>query len=136
MYADLEKIEARGKRKKNKGFFSTFSKKDETEPEAPLSEAKPAPVKDMPKPESEIIEPVPEPVAIPLTKVNSKSPNIQDNSWKPLSGNKLKKAEEIIIEYKKWLNHGLKAGLVSKDQCTEMVHDKKIELGLRPPHSN
>ncbi len=56
MYADLEKIEARGKRKKEKrkGFFSRDKKEETVEPE-PVIESIPESI-----PEPEVIEPEPE----------------------------------------------------------------------------
>ncbi|MBA3045474.1 MAG: procyclic acidic repetitive family protein [Candidatus Thermoplasmatota archaeon] len=163
MYADLEKIEARGKRKKekNKGLFSSFGKKDEPEP-VPEPQASPEPVPKVvrpepPKPEpvkktSPVPQPKPvqEPVARPAPKVESPPPQPvpkpiiaqsapeqsapeTNNGWEPLTGGKLKKAEVDILTYKKWLNNGYKSGILTREQCTDMVRKKEIELGLRAP---
>jgi len=64
MYADLEKIEARGKRKKDKskGLFSSFGKKDEPEPE--VTDQTPEP----PKPQEKIEQAAPPPMEKPAPK--------------------------------------------------------------------
>ena len=175
MYADLENIEARGKRKKEKkgGLFS-FGKKDEpaqeshpqpseppTRPAAASANPEPKPVpqpiaqptpQPKPKPEPQPVaqpapqpKPEPRPAAQPALQPKSEprqepkpqkpSPAIQEDKsgWKPLTGGKLDKANNELHEYKKWLNKGYKSGVLTKDQCTGMVRDKEIELGLRPP---
>ncbi|MDD4307720.1 MAG: hypothetical protein PHU53_02795 [Thermoplasmata archaeon] len=139
MYADLEKIEARGKRKKekSKGLFSSFGKKDEPEPEEPA-----APVVEEPKPTA-VAPPAkqepPKQAPLPTPKPVAQTPAAQapakasaDPSWKPLTGGKLTKAEEELLNYKKWINKGYKSGVLTKDQCVSMVKSKEIELGLRP----
>ena len=157
MYADLEKIEARGKRKKekSKGLFSSFGKKDEPEPE-PKQEAMPveaapetgpAPVpepvfvepktvaeapKPIPPPQPVAESPKPIPTPPPAHAREAPAPKPVDGGWKPLTGGKLKKAEEELVAYKKWLNHGFKSGVLTKQQCVDMVRKKEIELGLRP----
>jgi hypothetical protein len=193
MYADLEKIEARGKRKKekSKGFFSPFGNKDEPEPDEvqsseteevpiptpapparepmfpkaketppaatpPISKPQPtAPVQEpvAAKPHKPMLAPAPVEPAIPKTQqthqtappitrqtepakpaARATEPEPQPkSSWKPLTGGKLNKAEEDLLIYKKWLNKGYKSGVLTKEQCTEMVHGKEIELGLKPP---
>ncbi|MFO7618808.1 MAG: hypothetical protein R6W91_04040 [Thermoplasmata archaeon] len=157
MYADLEKIEARGKRKKekSKGLFSSFGKKEEPEPderqqaqpeppitEAPKSEpitAQPPPPKPAPPPP--VMKPAPAQPSKPAetaAKPAIEQPPKQkpqggaDRSWKPLTGSKLKKAEDELIAYKKWLNHGFKSGVLTKQECVAMVQRKKVELGLQP----
>ena len=158
MYADLEKIEARGKRKeeKSKGLFSSFGKKDEPEPdETPEQQPHPEPapatkpvVSEPPKP-APAVEPVvaaspkpapakePEPpktAPAPVAQQPAPKPaRVETSDWKPPSGGKLKKAEEDLLAYKKWLNHGYKSGVLTKEQCIDMVLIKEIELGLKPP---
>lgn len=142
MYADLEKIEARGKRKKEKrkGLFSSFGQKDEPEPSPevtqpaekapePTPEVKPQPKPAPPEPKA-AEQPKPQPVAVSPPSQPVQQP---DNAWKPLTGGKLKKAEDELLAYKKWLNKGYKSGVLTKEQCTAMVWTKEIELGLRPP---
>lgn len=191
MYADLEKIEERGKRKKEKsrGLFSSFGKKDEPKPDAaaPVEEApQPSPEKNAPEPVVEVQKPIPtptppKPVAEPAKPVVEKKvaepnpeasvpapaptpkqvaepekqaevqtqpvkapapapektlpkPETQSSTdWKPLTGSKLKRAEEDLLAYKKWLNKGYKSGVMTKEQCTAMVRVKEVELGLRAP---
>jgi hypothetical protein len=157
MYADLEKIEARGKRKKekSKGLFSSFGKKDEPEPEpkqeampveaAPETEPAPVPEpvfvepktvaeapKHVPPPQPVAESPKPIPTPPPAHAREAPAPKPVDGEWKPLTGGKLKKAEEELVAYKKWLNHGFKSGVLTKQQCVDMVRKKEIELGLRP----
>jgi hypothetical protein len=74
MYADLEKIEARGKRKKekSKGFFSSFGNKDEPE----LDESQ--------TPESEETQaPTPEPAVPPKEPLFSKREDTPHTSAEP-----------------------------------------------------
>ena len=153
MYADLEKIEARGKRKKekSKGFFS-FGNKDEPEQEEvqstePVQTPAPEPIPQptTPKPAPPKVQPVaqaPQPAKTQVVHhVEPPKPAHQpartethtQSSWKPLTGSKLSKAEEDLVIYKKWLNKGYKSGMLTKEQCSDMVRDKEIELGLRPP---
>lgn len=167
MYADLEKIEARGKRKKEKkgGLFS-FGKKDDAaqpEPQPAVKPAEPArptqsaapPLKPEPEPTPRYIQPPPEPQPpdphepkhVPAVQpVHNPSPKpeplqqkpappIQEekSGWKPLSGSRLDRANNELLEYKKWLNKGYKSGVLTKEQCTGMVKAKEVELGLRPP---
>ena len=160
MYADLEKIEARGKRKKekSKGLFSSFGKKDEHEPEEPIKTqpesveteapktepavpkpqpaAEPTPVVQSPPAKPAVRAPKPAETAVkPAAKTPPPKPEPKRAAakpWKPLSGGKLKKAEEELIAYKKWINQGFKSGVLTKQQCIAMVHIKEIELGLRP----
>lgn len=141
MYADLEKIEARGKRKKekSKGLFSSFGKKDEPEPEdtaAPVvEEPKPTPIAAPVKQETpkHTPQPTPKPVSPAPAVQTPPAKASEDPSWKPLTGGKLTKAEEELLNYKKWINKGYKSGVLTKDQCVSMVKNKEIELGLRPP---
>jgi len=149
MYADLEKIEARGKRKKekSKGLFSSFGKKDNNDPQAaeetpemspvPPETKQPVPqVEDVPPQISPSPPPPPEPVkkATPPTPAQpAPSTPIPKPRWTPLSGGKLEKANEELLTYKKWLNKGYKSGVLTKEQCIAMVKAKEIEMGLRPP---
>ncbi len=157
MYADLEKIEARGKRKKDKskGLFSSFGKKDEPEANdsakesaAPIAAAPAEPVPEPPKQEpipepqpvvapkpAPVIErlkpqPTPKPAAPPVETAPKTASN--DSGWTPLTGSKLKKAEDDLMVYKRWLNSGFKSGVLTKQQCVDMVKAKEIELGLKP----
>jgi outer membrane biosynthesis protein TonB len=156
MYADLEKIEARGKRKKDKskGLFSSFGKKDEPEaensaqvntepvqaqpaepvPEPPKQETvlAPKPV-EAPKPAPVVEQPKPQPAPMPVAKPTETAPESKDSGWSPPTGGKLKKAEDDLLAYKRWLNSGFKSGVLTKQQCIDMVKAKEIELGLKPP---
>jgi outer membrane biosynthesis protein TonB len=151
MYADLEKIEARGKRKKDKskGLFSSFGKKDEpeaensaqenTEPvqaqpsEPPKQETVPAPKPmEAPKPVPVVEQPKPQPAPMPVAKPTETAPARKDSGWSPPTGSKLKKAEDDLLAYKRWLNSGFKSGVLTKQQCIDMVRTKEIELGLKP----
>jgi len=136
MYADLEKIEARGKRKKekSKGLFSSFGKKESEESQPAESALVPTPEPSQPAAQPEPV-PQPKPVPTPVQSVHTKPAveHIAESSWKPLTGGKLEKANEDLLAYKKWLNKGYKSGVLTKEQCVTMVKAKEIELGLRPP---
>jgi outer membrane biosynthesis protein TonB len=139
MYADLENIEARGKRKKEKkkGLFSSFGSKDELEPEQPEQTEQPEPEERTatePAPQaSPKPEPSPEPQPAPKPAPAPKPQPAHPSGWQPLAGGKLRKAEEELVEYKRWLNQGFKSGMLTKEQCVAMVRKKEAELGLRPP---
>lgn len=102
----------------------------ETEPASgPLPEPEP-----VPEPEEFAVEEVPESVEEPEPEpmpeeVPEPEPEPQ---WEPLSGRKLHKAEDDLLEYKRKLDKGFKSGKLTRDQCVSMVKKKEIELGLRP----
>jgi len=156
MYADLEKIEARGKRKKEKkgGLFSFGKKEAEPEPEPAAPQPKPAqepaardaehlpeprqpepPVQAKPKPAQELKRAEPKPAYIepPPPPAPELAPKRAGAGWSPPTGAKLAKANSDLVKYKKWLNRGYKSGVLTKEQCARMVREKEIELGLRPP---
>ncbi len=128
MYADLEKIEKRGKKKK-RGLFgrkaddikdvtvNNIEEKETAEAFADMSPTEPArPPEPEPEPQPEI---APRPVHKP--------------DWRPLSGRRRKNAEHNLLEYKRKLDTAYKAKKMSRDQCIEKVRLKEVELGLRPP---
>jgi len=148
MYADLEKIEARGKRKKekSKGLFSSFGKKESEEsqpaesapvptpePSQPAAQPEPVPQPKPVPPPAQSVHPKPAPTPVQSVHTKPAVEHIAESSWKPLTGGKLEKANEDLLAYKKWLNKGYKSGVLTKEQCVTMVKAKEIELGLRPP---
>ncbi len=122
MYADLAKIEERGKRKRKKGFLSFMGGKGSGE-EAPPPVHTTAmftqePRMERPKPEPEKKaepESAPEPV------------------WEPLKGRQLKQAQAKLHEYKRGLEKEFKAGKLSAKECRIRSKQKEIELGLSAP---
>ena len=120
MYADLARIEERGKRKKKKGFLSFMGGKESGE-EAPAPihtttafTQEPMKAKPEQKKQAEP-EPAPEPV------------------WEPLKGRQLKQAHAQLHEYKKGLEKEFKAGKFSAKECRIRSQKKEVELGLSAP---
>jgi hypothetical protein len=97
-------------------------------PQPPDDAAQPAPtsvIEPAYKPVSEGVQPRPE--APPIGEASVESTRT------PPSGKELAKAEAHLTAYKRWLNQGFKAGLVSREECQVMTQDKEVKLGLRPP---
>ena len=120
LYGDLQKVEDRGKRLKH-GTPPPEPPRPEPVPEPitePVSEPEPTPEPSEPE---LAVEPAPE--GEPITKPQ----------WEPLSGRKLRKAEEVLTEYKRWLNKGFKAGMLTREQCAMLTRHKEIEMGILPP---
>jgi len=120
MYADLAKIEERGKRKKKKGFLSFMGGKESGEEAPPPIHTTAAftqgPVKAKPEQKKQAEpEPAPEPV------------------WEPLKGRQLKQAHTQLHEYKRDLEIQFKAGKLSAKECRMRSQKKEIELGLSAP---
>ena len=124
IYSDLEKIEERGKRKKKKGFLSSFMGDKETgeEQEVPVQT-----ISAMSQ-ESKPVEPVPKSVE-PKTEVK------KDGPWAPLTGKTLKQAKNQLMEYKRMLERSYKAGKLTKGHCRQKSKEKEIELGISPPET-
>ncbi|KYK31117.1 MAG: hypothetical protein AYK23_04165 [Candidatus Proteinoplasmatales archaeon SG8-5] len=156
IYAAIDQIEQRGKRVKGKrsGLF-VKSEKTETSPVV-MAEPEPAPAPERRAPQSErdaIIQEVtaeePEPVQAvgpppePETAADTKpepapvmgvSPEpAPEPQWEPLTGRKLRRAEDELLAYKRHLDKGFRSGKLTKEHCVSMVREKEIELGLRPP---
>ncbi len=133
IYADLEKIEARGKRKK-KGFFSFIGEKEPGEESPPVHTV--SAFSGNPDPP---VAPTPEPVRS-VAPAPSADPIIPERSsneeWIPLKGRKLKQAQDQFHDYKKILEKNFKSGHMSKSQCRKKAKAKEIELGLCPPETN
>jgi hypothetical protein len=113
IYAAFDKIEQRGKslKEQRSGIF--------VKPQEPKEET---------APQREVIKdsPAPEPVEQPLEKA-------PETEWSPLTGRKLRKAEEEMHQYKRKLDKIFKSGLLTKDECLTLVRKKEEDLGLKPP---
>ena len=119
MYADLARIEERGKRKKKKGFLSFMGGKESGE-EAPPVHTTAAFTQ----------EPV---VAEPEQKKKARSEPAPEPVWEPLKGRQLKQAQAQLHEYKRGLEKEFKAGKLSAKACRQRSQKKEIELGLSAP---
>lgn len=108
MYADLQKIEDRGKRKK-KGFATWFGKKDKEQSE------------------KESVE------SFADLKPESHTPEEPEEKWVPLNGRKKKRAVELLLDFKTKLNKAFKEGRLTKEQCRKRTKIREIELSLRSP---
>lgn len=116
IYADLAKIEERGKRKKKKGILSFMDKGTGEESSSPKPVHTVAAMSSEPKPVASEPEPPKKP-----------------EEWKPLTGRELKIAKDKLLNYKRNLEKAYKSGRMSKEQCRERAKLKEIELGLAPP---
>lgn len=123
IYADLEKIEERGKKKKGFSLFGRRKDEEDTgreaaeqfvdlEPEAPQPDAGPKPAPGPSTPGTEAA---------------------QAPGWQPLTGRKRQEAEHQLKEYKRKLNRAFIAKKLTQEQCLARVSKKEIELGLKPP---
>jgi hypothetical protein len=116
IYADLQRIEERGKRKKKKFFPSLIDReKNEEEPE-PLGQ------------EKEAVQP-----STVRTEPEKPAEPQPAQAWTPLTGRKKARAEGHLREYRIVLGKAYKAGRLTKGQCQMKLKKRKIELGLRPP---
>ncbi len=118
IYADIDRIEQRGKSLKEKRsgiFIKPKDTKEEIEP---------------PKQTTEVVDETPpsETVRPPIGEGPEPPPE-----WKPLTGKKLKRAQEEMFFYKRKLDKGFKSGKLTKERCLAMVRKKEEELGLKPP---
>ncbi len=120
IYADLEKIEERGKRKK-KGFLSFMGGKEPGEESPPVHTVS-------------AFSGNPDPPTAPTPKPKPVEQEIiETEEWIPLKGRKLKQAQDHLHDYKKVLEKSYKSGHYSKSKCREKVKEKEIELGLCSP---
>ena len=121
MYADLAKIEERGKRKKKKGFLSFMGGKESGEEAPPVHmtaafSQEPVSVKPKPEPKKQAEpEPTPKP------------------AWEPLKGRQLKHAQAQLNEYKRGLEKEFKSGNLSAKECRMKSKKKMVVLGLNAP---
>jgi hypothetical protein len=113
IYGEIDKIETRGKSLKEKRSWGLGSGKS--------GKAKPEPVQE------------PEPTPKPQPEQDSEPEPPEETPWQPLSGRRLKKAEDALVDFKRKLDKGFKSGQLSREQCISMVTEKEIELGLKPP---
>ena len=150
MYADLEKIEERGKKKK-KGFSLFGRGKDEDndsgkEDVEQFADLKPAadeqaiePVsqpEEIPEPEPTPppkAEPIHPPTPRPTVRPSSTlPPKAVQKAWQPLTGRGLEDAQHRLKDYKRKLNKAFIAKKLTQQQCIIKVASKEIELGLKP----
>ena len=116
MYADLAKIEERGKRKKKKGFLSFMGGKESGEEAPPVhmtAAFSQEPVQAKPNPEEKKADP--EPV------------------WEPLKGRQLKHAQAQLNDYKRGLEKEFKSGKLTAKECRMKSKKKMVALGLNAP---
>ena len=123
MYADLAKIEERGKRKKKKGLLSFMGGKESGE-EAPPVHMTAAFTQEPAKPE-------PEPKKEEEPELESEP--VTQPAWEPLKGRQLKQAQQQLIEYKKGLEKEFKSGKLSAKECRMRSKKKMVTLGLSAP---
>ena len=119
MYADLARIEERGKRKKKKGFLSFMGGKESGE-EAPPAHAVAAFTQ----------EPV---IAKPEEKKKAEPESVPEPVWEPLKGRQLKQAHAQLHEYKRGLEKEFKSGKLSAKECRTRSKKKMVTLGLSAP---